>query len=70
MYRKYFGNYNFIQSLGDILAAKWILLGSIGTAFFLGFVLMILLRFLAKPIIIVSLTLLIAGTGVAGWLLF
>jgi hypothetical protein len=52
------------------LAAKWILLGSIGTAFFLGFVLMILLRFLAKPIIIVSLTLLIAGTGVAGWLLF
>jgi hypothetical protein len=52
------------------LAAKWILLGSIGTAFFLGFLLMILLRFLAKPIIIVSLTLLIAGTGVAGWLLF
>lgn len=52
------------------MAAKWILLGSIGTAFFLGFLLMILLRFLAKPIIIVSLTLLIAGTGVAGWLLF
>ena len=52
------------------MAAKWILLGSIGTAFFLGFVLMILLRFLAKPIIIVSLTLLIAGPGVAGWLLF
>lgn len=52
------------------MAAKWILLGSIGTAFFLGFVLMILLRFLAKPIIIVSLILLIAGTGVAGWLLF
>jgi len=52
------------------LAAKWILLGSIGTAFILGFVLMVLLRFLAKPIIIISLIILISGTGVSGWLLY
>jgi hypothetical protein len=52
------------------LAAKWILLGSIGTAFILGFVLMVLLRFLAKPIIIASLIILISGTGVSGWLLY
>lgn len=52
------------------MAAKWILLGSIGTAFILGFVLMVLLRFLAKPIIIVSLIILIAGTAYCGWLLY
>ena len=52
------------------MAAKWILLGSIGTAFIRGFVLMVLLRFLAKPIIIVSLILIISGTGVCGWLLY
>jgi hypothetical protein len=52
------------------MAAKWILLGSIATAFILGFVLMVLLRFLAKPIIIVSLIILISGTGYCGWLLY
>lgn len=52
------------------MAAKWILLGSIGTAFILGFFFMILLRFLAKIIVILSIIIMIAGTAYSGYLLY
>jgi hypothetical protein len=52
------------------MAAKWILLGSIGSAFILAFILMILLRFLAGPIVISSIIILIAGSAYIGYLLF
>lgn len=46
------------------------MLGALGSAFLLGFIYMIVLRFLGKPLIFFSLFAIIVGTAYGGWMLF
>ena len=52
------------------MAAKNILLGALGSAFVLGFIYMILLRFLGKPLIFLSIIAIILGMAYAGYMLY
>lgn len=56
--------------MNDTLAAWQVLLIGLGAAFLLGFVYMILLRFIVGPIVWISIFLTIAGMGYGGFMLF
>lgn len=56
--------------LNDILATKQVLFISLGTAFLVGFVYMIVLRFFGGPIIYLSLLALILSTAGGGYMIF
>lgn len=56
--------------MADIVAAQNILLGALGSAFLLGFIYMIVLRFLGKPLIFLSIIAIIGGSAYGGFMLF
>jgi hypothetical protein len=52
------------------VAAWKIVAGSVGSAFLLGFVYMVVLRFFGGPLIWTSIILIIGGTGYGGYMLW
>ena len=67
---KYFGNSGALDIVADIMATRWILLGALGSAFLIGFLYMIVLRFFAKPIVYITLAAVVLGTAYGGWMLY
>lgn len=64
------GGVSFATYLGDIIAAKEILLWSLLTAFLIGFVYLLVLRLLGGPIIYISIVLILGGCAYGGYMLF
>lgn len=64
------GNFNIQKSISDIMAVRNVLFIGIATSFVLGFVYMILLRLCGGPIVYLSILLLIAASGVGGYMLY
>ena len=69
-YDKYFGETGAMDVFNDIVATWRIVAGSVFTAFLLGFVFMIFLRFCGGPIIWSSIIVIIGGTIYGGYGLF
>lgn len=64
------GGNSLATYLGDIVAAKEVLLITLATAFLIGFVYLIVLRILGGPIIYISIVLILAGCAYGGYMLF
>lgn len=69
-FNKYFGGMNIQKYISDILAAREVLLITLGTGFFLGFVYMIVLRLFGGPMIYTSIFALLIGSVSGGYMLF
>lgn len=69
-YDKYFGDTGAMDVFNDMVATWEVIAGSIVTAFLLGFVFMIVLRFFGGPLIWGSIILIIGGTGFGGYMLW
>lgn len=65
-----FGGANLATYISDIQATKDILLITLGTAFLVGFVYMIVLRLCGGPIVYMTLVGLIVGSAGGGYMLF
>lgn len=64
------GGASFATYLGDIIAAKEVLLYTLLSAFLIGFVYLIVLRILGGPIIYISIVAIIGGMAYGGYMLF
>jgi hypothetical protein len=69
-YDTYFGDTGALDVFNDIVATWQVVAGSLGTAFVLGFVFMIVLRFFGGPLIWGSIILIVGGTGYGGYMLY
>ena len=67
---KYLGGMNFQKYMADIVAAKEVLLITILTAFFIGFIYMIVLRLFGGPMIYISIVAMIIGSALGGYMLY
>lgn len=64
------GGSGFDQYMSDIIACTEPLLFSLGTAFLIGFVYMIVLRLCGGPIIYCSILAMIGGTGYGAYMMY
>jgi hypothetical protein len=67
---QYFAGAGLAQHLGDIVAAKEVLLYALLTAFLIGFIYLLVLRVLGGPIIYISIVAIIGGCAYGGYMLF
>ena len=64
------GGHSVANYLSDILAAREILQYTLGTAFLIGFIYLIVLRLLGGPIIYISILAILGGCGYGGYMLY
>lgn len=69
-FNKYFGKYNVQAYLTDIISAREILMYTLLTGFFIGFVYMIFMRLFGGPLVYFSILGLILGTAYGGWMVY
>lgn len=69
-FNKYFGGSGITQYLADIVAAKEVLIITLFTAFFIGFLYMLVLRLFGGPMIYLSILAMIVGTTIGGYMLY
>jgi hypothetical protein len=69
-YDRYLGDTGALDVFNDIVAVWDLVAASVGAAFVLGFVFMIVLRFFGGPLIWTSIFLTIGGTAYGGYMLF
>jgi len=67
---KAMGGASIATYVGDIMAAREVLLYTLGTAFLIGFVYLVVLRILGGPIIYISIVAIIGGMAYGGWMLY
>lgn len=64
------GGASLAAYLGDIIAAKEVLLYALLSAFLIGFVYLIVLRILGGPIVYISIVAIIGGLAYSGYMLY
>jgi len=64
------GGNSLATYVGDIVAAREVLLYTLATAFLIGFVYLIVLRLLGGPIIYISIVAILGGCAYGGFMLF
>jgi hypothetical protein len=69
IFEKYLGQ-GALSVVQDIVAARFILSGALGSAFLLGFIYMLFLRFCGKILMWISILAIIGGSGYGGWMLY
>ena len=64
------GGVSFATYLGDIIAAREVLLWTLLSAFLIGFIYLFVLRLLGGPIIYISILAILVGCAYGGYMLF